>query len=167
MESSDDSSDSKGATGQLTKFQSTLGIKLRATDPRYITHTGDYQRCNVDIPVRDVYELLRLKLELSEEVAKVWLTTAEMGFSLTEVGNQEGHGPAPNQEDKQWGRVQQTAGAGVTSDLMDSKRWRRECMIQGESGGHVLRVCVYYCSTYYKAVHMGGGGKLGTLGPKP
>ncbi len=52
---------------------------MRATDPRYITHAGDYQRCDVDIPVRDVYELLRLKLELSEEVAKVWLTTAEMG----------------------------------------------------------------------------------------
>jgi ribonuclease HI len=32
----------------------------------------------------DVYELLRLKMELSEEVAKVWLTTAEMGFSLTD-----------------------------------------------------------------------------------
>jgi hypothetical protein len=25
-----------------------------------------------------------LKMELSEEVAKVWLTTAEMGFSLTD-----------------------------------------------------------------------------------
>jgi hypothetical protein len=25
-----------------------------------------------------------MKMELSEEVAKVWLTTAEMGFSLTD-----------------------------------------------------------------------------------
>jgi hypothetical protein len=32
--------------------------------------------------------------------------------------------------DKGWGRVQQAAGAGVTSDLMDSKRWGWECMIQ-------------------------------------
>jgi hypothetical protein len=32
--------------------------------------------------------------------------------------------------DKGWGLVQQTAGAGVTSDLMDSKRWGWECMIQ-------------------------------------
>ena len=31
-----------------------------------------------------MYELLRLKMEFSEEVAKVWLTTAEMGFSLTD-----------------------------------------------------------------------------------
>jgi len=85
--------------------------RIRDTSPTQVT-----TRCDVDIPVRDVYELLRLKLELSEEVAKVWLTTAEMGFSLTEVGNQEGHGPAPNQEDKRWGRVQQTAGAGVTSE---------------------------------------------------
>jgi hypothetical protein len=32
--------------------------------------------------------------------------------------------------DKGWGPVQQTAGAGVTSDLMDSKRWGWDCMIQ-------------------------------------
>jgi hypothetical protein len=131
-ESSDDSSDSEGAPGQLTKFQSTLGIKLRATDPRYITHAGDYQTGDVVIPVSDVYELLRLKLELSEEVATVWLTIAEMGFSLTEeehmvvcpkdvregtitdrylppaitrfaikVGNQEGHDPTLNPEERE------------------------------------------------------------------
>jgi ABC-type histidine transport system ATPase subunit len=82
-ESRHHSSNSEGSSGQLTQFQSTLGIKLRAMDPRYITHSGDYQKGNVVIPVSDVYELLRLKLELSEEVAKVWLTTSEMGFSLT------------------------------------------------------------------------------------
>jgi hypothetical protein len=43
-ESSDDSSDSEGVPGQLTRFQSTLGIKLRAAAPRYITHAGDNQR---------------------------------------------------------------------------------------------------------------------------
>jgi ribonuclease HI len=32
--------------------------------------------------------------------------------------------------DTGWGRVQQAAGAGVTSDLMDSKCWGWECMIQ-------------------------------------
>ena len=31
--------------------------------------------------------------------------------------------------DMGWGRVQQAASAGVTSDLMDSKRWGWECMI--------------------------------------
>ena len=61
-ESSDDSSDSEGVPGQLTRFQLTLGIKLRATDPRYITHAGDYQRGDVFIPVSAVYELLRLKM---------------------------------------------------------------------------------------------------------
>ena len=34
--------------------------------------------------MREVYELLRLNMESSEEVAMVWLTTADMGFSLTE-----------------------------------------------------------------------------------
>jgi hypothetical protein len=83
-ESSDDSSDREGSPGQLTRFQSTLGIKLRAVDPGYITHAGDYQRVDLIIPVSDVYELLHLKMELSEEVAKVWQSTAEMGFSLTD-----------------------------------------------------------------------------------
>jgi hypothetical protein len=32
--------------------------------------------------------------------------------------------------DTGWGRVQQAEGAGVTSDLMDSKPWEWECMIQ-------------------------------------
>jgi hypothetical protein len=40
-ERSDNSTDSEGEPGQLTRFQSTLGIKLRAADPRYITHAGD------------------------------------------------------------------------------------------------------------------------------
>jgi hypothetical protein len=38
----------------------------------------------VVIPVSDVHELLLLKTELSEEVAKVWLMTAKKGFSLTD-----------------------------------------------------------------------------------
>jgi hypothetical protein len=46
------------------------------------------------IPMSEVYELLRLKMEVSEEVAMVWLTTAnripfdlttvDMGFLLTD-----------------------------------------------------------------------------------
>jgi hypothetical protein len=46
-ERSDDSSDSEGVPGQPARFQSTLGIKLRAADPRYITHANDYQRGDV------------------------------------------------------------------------------------------------------------------------
>jgi hypothetical protein len=83
-ERSNDSSDSEGEPGQLTRFQSTLGIKLRATDPRYINHADDYNRGDVVIPVSQVRKFLCLKMELSEEVAKVWLTTADMGFSLTD-----------------------------------------------------------------------------------
>ena len=64
--------------GQLTRFQSQLTLDI---SPTQVT---DYQRGDVVIPVSDMYELLRLKMEFSEEVAKVWLTTAEMGFSLTD-----------------------------------------------------------------------------------
>jgi hypothetical protein len=81
---SDDNSDSEGEPGQLTRFQSTLGIKLRAADLRYITHADAYNRGDVVILVSEVRELLRLKVELSKEVAKVWLTTTDMGFSLTD-----------------------------------------------------------------------------------
>ena len=77
-ERSDDSSVSEGEPEQLTKFQSSLGIKLRAVDPRYITH---YNREDVVPPVSEVKELIRLKRGLSETLANVLLTTAEMGFS--------------------------------------------------------------------------------------
>ena len=83
-ERSDDSSDSEGEPGQLTRFQSTLGIKLRAADPRYMTHADAYNRGDVVIPVKEVRELLRLKTELNEEKVKVWLTTADVVFSLTD-----------------------------------------------------------------------------------
>ena len=41
-ERSDDKSDSDEEQGQFAKFQSTLSYKLRATDPRYVTHADDY-----------------------------------------------------------------------------------------------------------------------------
>jgi hypothetical protein len=45
---SDDSSDSEGSRdgeqGQLSQFQKSLGIKMCAADPRYITHEGDSDR---------------------------------------------------------------------------------------------------------------------------
>jgi hypothetical protein len=81
---SDDNSDSEEEPRQFAKFQSTLGIKLRAADPRYISHADDYHRGDIVMSVSEAYELLRLKMELSEEVAMVWLTTADMGFSLTD-----------------------------------------------------------------------------------
>ena len=55
-----------------------------AADPRNNTHEDDGGRGDVIIPVRDVRKLISLKQELDESVATVWLTTAEMGFSLTD-----------------------------------------------------------------------------------
>ena len=58
------------------------GLKLRAADPRYITH-GD-----ILLILAEVRELLIKKQQSEEGVATVWLTTAEMGFSLTEEPNE-------------------------------------------------------------------------------
>jgi len=49
-----------------------------------MTHADAYNRGDVVIPVKEVRELLRLKMELNEEKAKVWLTTADVVFSLTD-----------------------------------------------------------------------------------
>jgi hypothetical protein len=49
-----------------------------------MTHADAYNRGDVVIPVKEVRELLRLKTELNEEKVKVWLTTADVVFSLTD-----------------------------------------------------------------------------------
>ena len=58
------------------------GLKLRAADPRYITH-GD-----ILLILAEVRELLIKKQQSEEGVATVWLTTAEMEFSLTDEPNE-------------------------------------------------------------------------------
>jgi hypothetical protein len=55
-----------------------------AADPRYITHEDDCNRGDVVTPVSNVRRLISQKEKLDEAVATVWLTTAEMGFSLTD-----------------------------------------------------------------------------------
>jgi hypothetical protein len=87
---SDDGSDSEGSRDgeqeQLSQFQAwaSLGIRICAADPRYITHEGDSDRGDVIIPMSEVRKLISVKEQLDEAVATVWLTTAEMGFSLTD-----------------------------------------------------------------------------------
>jgi hypothetical protein len=60
----------------------SLGIRTCAADQRYI-HDADSDRGDVIIPVSEVRKLISLKELFDQAVATVWLTTAEMGFSLT------------------------------------------------------------------------------------
>jgi hypothetical protein len=67
------------------------------------------------------------------EDSKQWTTrTPRLLYEWTDKGVKRVStwSKAVRTADKGWGRVQQAAGAGVTSDLMDSKRWGWECMIQ-------------------------------------
>jgi hypothetical protein len=60
------------------------GLKMRAADPRYITHGYDCNRGDILRTLAQVRELIIRKQQSEEGVATVWLTTAEMGFSLTD-----------------------------------------------------------------------------------
>ncbi|MGA0409166.1 MAG: hypothetical protein ACO3PR_13850, partial [Limisphaerales bacterium] len=60
----------------------TLGLRLRATDPRYITHATDRDRGDVILPMHDIKKLLTVKNEASERLASLWLSTADMGYAL-------------------------------------------------------------------------------------
>ena len=59
-------------------------LKLRAADPRYITSSEDGNRGDVICTVEQVKELIARKAAAEDGIAAIWLTTAEMGFSLTE-----------------------------------------------------------------------------------
>ena len=59
-------------------------LKLRAADPRYITSSEDGNRGDVICTVEQVKELIARKATVEDGIATIWLTTAEMGFSLTE-----------------------------------------------------------------------------------
>jgi hypothetical protein len=62
----------------------SYGLKLRAADPRYITHGDDRDRGDILLTLAQVRELILAKQQSEEGVATVWLTTADMGFPLTE-----------------------------------------------------------------------------------
>ena len=76
-------SDDDGSDGRLF-----YGLKLLAADPRYITHGDDRDRGDMLLTLAQVRELILGKQQSEEGVATVWLTTAEMGFSLTEEPNE-------------------------------------------------------------------------------
>ncbi len=75
---SDTQSDSDEEDGSVTL---TYRLKLRAADPRYITSSEDGNRGDVICTVEQVKELIATA---EDGIATIWLTTAEMGFSLTE-----------------------------------------------------------------------------------
>jgi hypothetical protein len=65
----------------------SYGLKLRAADPRYITKSEDCNRGDIILTIEQVRELIAMKSNAEEGTATIWLTTAEMGFSLTEEPN--------------------------------------------------------------------------------
>jgi len=75
-------SDDDGSDEQLF-----YGLKMRAADPRYITHGDDGNRGDILLTLAQVRELIIRKKQSEEGVATIWLTTAEMGFSLTDEPN--------------------------------------------------------------------------------
>ena len=64
------------------------GIRMRAADPRYITEGNDINRGDVLLTIAQVRQLIDLKASSAEEIATVWLTTDDMGFSLTAEPNE-------------------------------------------------------------------------------
>jgi len=56
------------------------GLKMRAADPRYITHGDDGNRGEILLTLAQVRELIIRKEQSEEGVGTVWLTTAEIGF---------------------------------------------------------------------------------------
>jgi hypothetical protein len=68
--------------------QPCYGIKMRAADPRYITDGDDINRGDVLLTMAQVRQLITIKAQSAVEIATIWLTTAEMGFSLTAEPNE-------------------------------------------------------------------------------
>ena len=77
-ENDDEQDDKEG------RFKAHDGLRLRAADPRYITHSSDYDRGDILVPMRTIRELLQRKADAEAQPAQIWLTTAEMGYSLRE-----------------------------------------------------------------------------------
>ncbi len=64
------------------------GIKMRAADPRYITDGDDINRGDVFLTMAQERQLITIKAQSAAEIATIWLTTAEMGISLTAEPNE-------------------------------------------------------------------------------
>ena len=60
----------------------TLGLRLRAADPRYFAHAADHDRGDVILPMLNIRKLLTVKSEAPEDSAQLWLSTADMGYAL-------------------------------------------------------------------------------------
>ena len=61
---------------------------MRAADPRYISNGDDSNRGDVLLTMAQVREPITQKDQSEEGISAVWLTTTEMGFSLTEKPNE-------------------------------------------------------------------------------
>jgi hypothetical protein len=125
-------SDDDGSDGRLF-----YGLKLRAVDPRYITHGDDRDRGDILITLAQVRELILGKQQSEEGVATVWLTTAENGvlFDRRTERNpmsqgckgRERHRPIPSTSNiticykysgRNWGRSgQRSAGPGCLAGI--------------------------------------------------
>ena len=68
--------------------QLSYGLKMRAADPRYITTGHDSNRGDVLLTMAQVRELITKKDQLDQGIATIWVTTTEMGFSLTVEPNE-------------------------------------------------------------------------------
>ena len=77
-ENDDEQDDKEG------RFKAHDGLRLRAADPRYITHPSDYDRGDILVPMSTVRELLQRKADAEAQPTQIWLTTAEMGYALRE-----------------------------------------------------------------------------------
>ena len=62
----------------------SYGLKMRAADPRYISNGDDSNRGDVLLTMAQVREPITQKDQSEEGISTVWLTTTEMGFSLTD-----------------------------------------------------------------------------------
>ena len=61
---------------------------MRAADPRYITDGDDINRGDVFLTMAQERQLITIKAQSAAEIATIWLTTAEMGISLTAEPNE-------------------------------------------------------------------------------
>jgi hypothetical protein len=86
--SSSESDSSDNSDNHEYDAQPCYGIKMRAADPRYITDGEDINRGDVLLTMTQVKELINIKAQSAAEIATIWLTTADMGFSLTTESNE-------------------------------------------------------------------------------
>ena len=86
--SSSESDSSDNSDNHEHDAQPCYGIKMRAADPRYITDGDDINRGDVLLTITQVKQLITFKAQAAAEIATIWLTTADMGFSLTAESNE-------------------------------------------------------------------------------